>query len=96
MEEIKNKLFFVVKEEPPKEGEKALVSKMNHSSDWIIDSGWTHHMPCDPIKFIKMEECDGGFVKFGNDAPYLVKSKGSISLNDKTNCDNVYWVDGLK
>lgn len=43
-----------------------------------------------------MEECDGGLVKFGNNAPCSVKGKGTIVLNDKTNYDDFYWVDDLR
>lgn len=69
---------------------------MNHSGDWIIDNGCTHHMNGDRSKFIQMEECDGGWVRFGNDDPFLVKGKGNISLNDMKNCDDLYWVDALR
>lgn len=35
-------------------------------------------------------------VRFGKNSPYMVKGKGSISLNGKSNVDNVYWVEDLK
>ena len=31
---------------------------------------------------------------FGNDAPCLVKGKGSMQLTNKIKCDNIYWVEG--
>lgn len=62
----------------------------------MIDSGWTHHMTDDRIKFLSMEDCNGGTVRLGNDAPCTVRGKGSIALNDKTNCDDVFWVEGLQ
>ena len=34
-------------------------------------------------------------VKFGNDAPCLVKGKGSIILTNKITFDNSYYVEGL-
>lgn len=45
---------------------------------------------------MSLEEYDLGIVQFGNDAPCLVKDKGSISLNGKSGVDDVYWVKGLK
>ena len=37
---------------------------------------------------------DGNSVRFGNDAPCLVKGKWSIKLIDKITCDNAYYVEG--
>lgn len=53
-------------------------------------------MTGDRKKFLSMEDYDGGLVRFDNDAPCAVKGKGSIALNDKTICEDVYWVEGLK
>ncbi|GLJ24587.1 hypothetical protein SUGI_0469920 [Cryptomeria japonica] len=53
-------------------------------------------MTGDRSKFLSLEEYDGGVVCFGNDAPCMVKGRGSISLNGKSSADNVYWVDGLR
>lgn len=75
---------------------KALVSHFDNSNEWIIDSGCSHHMTGDRRKFLSLEEYDGGAVRFGNDAPCMVKGKGSISLNGKNSVDNVYWVEGLR
>ena len=33
--------------------------------------------------------------RFGNDAPCLIKGKGSIKLTEKISCDNAYYVEGL-
>ncbi|GLJ42624.1 hypothetical protein SUGI_0883450 [Cryptomeria japonica] len=52
-------------------------------------------MTGDQSKFISLEEYDGGVVHFGNDPPCMVKGRGSISLNGKSNVDNVYWLEGL-
>ena len=38
---------------------------------------------------------DGNSVRFGNDAPCLIKGKGSIEPIDKILCDNAYYVEGL-
>lgn len=76
--------------------EKDLISHINKNDSWIIDSGCSHHMTGDKHKFVKLEDYDGGYVRFGNDAPCLVKGKGSIRLLDNAKCDNVYWVEGLK
>ena len=46
--------------------------------------------------FLSLEEYVGGVVRFGNDAPCMVKGRGSISLNGKSSANNVYWVDGLR
>ena len=59
---------------------------------WIIDSGCSHHMTGDKSKFQTLEYYKENCVKFGNDAPCLVKGKGSIRLTNKIKCDNTYWV----
>ena len=43
-----------------------------------------------------MNYYDGNSVRFGNDAPYLIKGKGSIKLKENILCDNAYYVDGIK
>lgn len=87
-------LFVAIKEEIS--DQKALVSRMDNSNDWIIDSGCSHHMTGDRSKFLSLKEFDGRVVRFGNDSPYMVKGKGTISLNGKSSVDDVYWVEGLK
>ena len=48
-------------------------------------------------KFDKFEGMDDGrTIKLGDDVPCLVKGKGSLMLNEKIKCDNVYEVQGLK
>lgn len=88
--------LLVVKEDSIKEGDMALISSINQCGEWVIDGGFTHHMTGDKNKFLNMEDCNGGIVRFRNDAPCVVKGKGSIALNNKKNCDDVYWVEGLK
>lgn len=73
-----------------------LVSHMENSDEWIVDRGCSQHMTGDKSKFITLNEFDGGVVRFGNNSPCMVKGKGSISLNGKSNVDDVFWVDGLK
>ena len=62
---------------------------------WIIDSGCSHHMNGDKSKFITLTSYDGNSARFGNDAPCLIKGKGSIKPTDKISCDNAYYVEGL-
>ncbi|GLJ06695.1 hypothetical protein SUGI_0045450 [Cryptomeria japonica] len=87
-------VFVAIKEEMS--DHKALVSRMDNSDEWIIDSGCSHHMTGDQRKFLSLKEFDGGVVRFGNDSPYMVNGKGSIPLNGKRSVDDVYWVEGLK
>lgn len=92
-------MFIVVKEDPNEEryeDNKALISHVSKNDIWIISSGCSHHMTGDISKFNKLEECDGGIVKLGNDIICLVKSRGSLMLNKKIRCDDEYWVQGLK
>ena len=46
--------------------------------------------------FFEFISYDGGIVGVGNNATLHIKEKGSITLDGKTNTDNVYFVDGLK
>ena len=47
-------------------------------------------------KFVKFKNHDGGIVRFGNNASCHIIGIGSITLDGKTNTDDVYFVDGLK
>lgn len=49
----------------------------------------------DEEKFDYLEEYNGGFVRMGNDAPYMVRGKGSLMINDRLKCENAYLVKGL-
>ena len=49
----------------------------------------------DKIKYVTFTQYDGNSV-FRNDAPCLIKGKGSIKITEKTSCDNAYYVEGLK
>ena len=68
---------------------------VNKNDKWIFDSGCSHHMTGDKSKFITLICYDGNSVRFGNDAPCLIKGKGYIKLIDKISCDNAYYVEGL-
>lgn len=75
---------------------KSLISHVSKNDMRIIDSGCSHdHMIGDISKFYKLEDCDVGFVKLGNDVPCLVNCRGSMILNDKIRCNDTYWVQGL-
>lgn len=87
-------VFVAIKEEISHQ--KALVSKMDNSDDWINDSGCSHHMTGDRSKFLSLKEFHGRVVRFGNDSPCMVKGEGFISLNGKSSANDVYWVEGLK
>ena len=56
------------------------VSYVNKSDRWIIDSGCSHHMTGDKSKFITLDYYNGDSVRFCNDAPFMIKVKGSIKL----------------
>ena len=57
--------------------------------------GCSHHMTRDKSKFITLNFYDGNSVRFGNDAPCLIKGKGCIKLIVKILCDNTYYVEGI-
>ena len=52
-------------------------------------------MTKDKIKFITLKYYDENSVRFRNDAPCLIKGKGSIKLTENILCDNAYYVEGL-
>ena len=76
--------------------ERALVTQVEKKLDWIIDSGCSHHMTGDMNKFVKFKSNDGGIVRVGNNVACHIRRIGSITLDDKTNTNDVYFVDGLK
>lgn len=53
-------------------------------------------MTRDMDKFITMEQCNGGLIKFGNGSTCIIRGKGIMTLIDEITCDDVYWVGGLQ
>ena len=45
----------------------ALVTSVKKNDRWIIDSGWSHHMNGEKIKFITLNFYEGNIVRFDND-----------------------------
>ena len=84
-----------MKDESDEDEATTLVTYVNKNDRWIIDSGCSHHMKRDKCKFVTLNHYDGNSVRFGNDAPCLIKGKCSIKLTEKISCDNVYYVEGL-
>ena len=52
-------------------------------------------MTGDKSKFITLNFYDGISVRFGNDAPCLIKGKCPIKITDNILCYNAYYVEGL-
>ena len=75
--------------------ESALISQVERK-DWIIDSGCSHHMTGDMRKFVKLKSHDRGIVRVRNNVAYYITRIGSITLDGKTNTNDVYFVDGMK
>ena len=53
-------------------------------------------MTSDMNKFIKFRNHDGDIVRVVNNVAYNIIGIGSITLDGKTNTDDVYFVDSLK
>ena len=53
-------------------------------------------MTGDMNNLVNFKSQDGRFVKVGNNATCQVKGIGSITLDGKTNTEDVYFIDGLK
>ena len=88
-------VYVAMKDESDEDEAIALVTYMKKNYKWIIDSGCSHHMIRDKSRFVTFTQYDGNSVRFGNDAPCLIKGKGSIKLIEKISCDNAYYVEGL-
>ena len=84
-----------MKEDSDEDEKTTLISCMNKSDRWIIDSGFSNHMIGDKSKFEDIKPYKGSYVKFDNDAPCPMKGKGSIQLTDKIKCNNIYQVEGI-
>ena len=68
----------------------------NKKSGWIIDSECSHYMTIEVNNFFEFNSYDGTAIKVGNNAPFPIKGKGSITIKGKTNTEYVYFFDGLK
>ena len=79
-------VVYVAMKDDSNEDTTALVSYVNKDDKWIIHSGCSHHMTSDKSKFKTFEYYDVNNVKFGNDAPCLVKGKGYVILTTKITC----------
>ena len=53
-------------------------------------------MTSDMNKFIKFRNHDEDIVRVGNNVAYNIIGIGTITLDGKTNTDDVYFVDSLK
>ena len=53
-------------------------------------------MTRDMDTFVEFNNYDGGVVRVGNNLPFTIKRKRSITLDGKTNTKDVYFVNGLK
>ena len=89
------KQCILLKDDFDEDEATTLVPYVNKSDRWIIDNGCSHHMTIEKSKFITLEYYNRNNVRFGNDAPCLIKGKGSIKLTEKIMCDNAYYVEGL-
>ena len=49
----------------------------------------------DEGKFNNLDYYDRNSVRFGNDAPYLIKGKGSIKITERIMFKHSYYVEGL-
>ena len=76
--------------------ERTLITSTSIHKNYIVHSGFPHHMLGDRSKFHEVEAYDGGMVKFDKNSPCTMISKGTISLNESTNYGYVYLVKGLK
>lgn len=77
-------------------GENGNISQVEKESNWIIDSGCSHHVTSGMEKFVKFRNIDGGSVRVGNTRAYHITKIRSITLVGKTNTDDVYFVEGLE
>ena len=85
-------MYVAMKDDYDEDEATALVSYVNKSDRWIIDRLCSHHMIGYKSKFITLDYYNGNSVRFVNDAPCLIKGKGSIKLIEKIMCENAYYV----
>lgn len=64
---------------------------------WIIDNGCSKYMICDKKSFEKLQQYEGGLVKFGNNNVAIILGKGTMKIrNGKIKLEEVLFVVGLK
>jgi len=69
----------------------------NKPAPWILDSGCSSHMIGDKRRFEKLEQHEGGSVKFGNNDGAKIVGRGTVKINDgKIKSEEVLFVIGLK
>ena len=88
-------VYVAMNDGSDKDEATTLVSCVNKNDRWIIDNGCSHHMIGYKSKFITLNYYDRFSVRFGNDAPCLIKVKGSMKLTKNILCDKAYYVEGL-
>lgn len=50
----------------------------------------------DKKKFIKLEDWNGGFVRFGDNSSIKIKGEGTLSIDGKLKDHDVYYVESLE
>ena len=99
--EIKVKQVWKEKEKLKEDKESLIVQTALKAQDkpspWILDSGCSSHMTGDKKKFQKLQEYEGGSVRFGNNDGAQIVGKGTVKLNDgNIRSEEVLFVVGLK
>ncbi|XXG85802.1 hypothetical protein AAC387_Pa11g0820 [Persea americana] len=66
------------------------------SAPWILDNGCSSHMTGDKAKFTKLQQYEGGSVKFGNNDGAKICGRGTVQLKEGTvHSEEVLYVSGL-
>lgn len=69
----------------------------NKLAPWILDSGCSSHMIGDKQIFKKLQQYEGGLVKFSNNDGAKIIGKGMVKIsNGKIKSEEVLFVVGLK
>lgn len=63
---------------------------------WVVESGFSNHMTGDKKKFIKLEDWNGGSMRFGDNSSIKIKERGTLHIDGKLKAHDVYYVEGLK
>ena len=88
MHESKISIRKVWKErEQPKEEKESLIVQItlkakNKPAPWILDSSCSSHMTGDKRRFKKLEQHEGGSIKFGNNDGDKIIGKGIVMLGN--------------